>query len=152
VSLLLLDGIDENAVDFRPTYDGSEMEPIVLPGGFPNLLANGSSGIAVGMATKYPAAQRGRALRSHGDDDRLGERGHGKDLVKIVTGPDFPTGGTLVEDRKDIITAYETGRGSFRVPCEVESRGAEARDVSDCCYRDSLPGAEIEAGREDCRV
>ena len=114
VSLLLLDGIEENAVDFRPTYDGSELEPIVLPGGFPNLLANGSSGIAVGMATNIPphnVAELCEAMEMMIDAEKEVTV---KDLVKIVTGPDFPTGGILVEDRKDIITAYETGRGSFR--------------------------------------
>ena len=74
VARLLLDGIDEDAVDFRPTYDGSETEPVVLPGAFPNLLANGSQGIAVGMATNDPAAQRRRALRRGAVPDRQSER------------------------------------------------------------------------------
>ncbi|MGB4056994.1 MAG: DNA topoisomerase IV subunit A [Alphaproteobacteria bacterium] len=114
VALLLLDGIEEDAVDFRPTYDGSESEPIVLPGGFPNLLANGSSGIAVGMATNIPphnVAELCEAMELMLDSDKDVAV---KDLVKIISGPDFPTGGTLVEDKKDILTAYETGRGSFR--------------------------------------
>jgi topoisomerase-4 subunit A len=114
VALLLLDGIEEDAVDFRPTYDGSESEPIVLPGGFPNLLANGSSGIAVGMATNIPphnVAELCEAMELMLDSDKDVSV---KDLVKIVTGPDFPTGGILVEEKKDIIAAYETGRGSFR--------------------------------------
>ncbi|MGB4106224.1 MAG: DNA topoisomerase IV subunit A [Alphaproteobacteria bacterium] len=115
VALLLLDGIEEDAVDFRPTYDGSESEPIVLPGGFPNLLANGSSGIAVGMATNIPphnVAELCEAMELMLDSDKDISV---KELVKIVSGPDFPTGGTLVEEKKDIIAAYETGRGSFRV-------------------------------------
>ncbi len=114
VALLLLDGIEEDAVDFRPTYDGSELEPIVLPGGFPNLLANGSSGIAVGMATNIPphnVAELCEAMELMLDSDKDVSV---KDLCKIVSGPDFPTGGILVEDKKDIIAAYETGRGSFR--------------------------------------
>ncbi len=114
VALLLLDGIEEDAVDFRPTYDGSEQEPIVLPGGFPNLLANGSSGIAVGMATNIPphnVAELCEAMELMLDSDKDVTV---KDLCKIVSGPDFPTGGILVEDKKDIIAAYETGRGSFR--------------------------------------
>ncbi len=113
VALLLLEGIEQNAVDFRPTYDGSEVEPVVLPGGFPNLLANGSSGIAVGMATNIPP---------HNVDElcdamlaMLESDVSISDLVKFVQGPDFPTGGTLVEDKKDIIAAYTTGKGSFRM-------------------------------------
>lgn len=113
VALLLLEGIEENAVDFRPTYDGSEEEPIVLPGGFPNLLANGSSGIAVGMATNIPphnVAELCEAMELMLESDPTVA-----ELVKIIKGPDMPTGGILVEDRKDIIAAYETGRGSFRI-------------------------------------
>ncbi|MCB1721326.1 MAG: DNA topoisomerase IV subunit A [Alphaproteobacteria bacterium] len=119
VALLLLDGIEENAVDFRPTYDGSENEPVVLPGGFPNLLANGATGIAVGMATSIPphnvaelCAAMERILEQK--DVSIAE------LADIVTGPDFPTGGTLVEDCKDIVSAYETGKGSFRVRAKWE--------------------------------
>jgi topoisomerase-4 subunit A len=115
VALLLLDGLDENAVDFRPTYDGSENEPVVLPGGFPNLLANGSSGIAVGMATNIPphnVAELCEAMEFMLESDADVSV---KDLVKFIKGPDFPTGGKLTEDKKDIIAAYETGRGSFRV-------------------------------------
>ncbi|GJL84965.1 MAG: DNA topoisomerase 4 subunit A [Micavibrio sp.] len=113
VALLLLDGINEDAVDFRPTYDGSESEPIVLPGGFPNLLANGSSGIAVGMATNIPphnVAELCEAMELMLDKDASVA-----ELTKIVKGPDFPTGGTLMANKKDITTAYETGKGSFRV-------------------------------------
>src|SRR5690606_28922632 len=90
VAKLMLDGIAENAVDFRPTYDGSEVEPVVLPGGFPNLLANGSSGIAVGMATNIPPfnvaelCEAMLAMLDHEVDE--------KELVKYVPGPDFPTG------------------------------------------------------------
>ncbi|MCF8496200.1 MAG: DNA topoisomerase IV subunit A [Alphaproteobacteria bacterium] len=118
VALLLLDGIDEDAVDFRPTYDGSESEPVVLPGGFPNLLANGSSGIAVGMATSIPphnAAELCTAmeLMLAGDPDF-------EALADVVSGPDFPTGGVLVEDRAAIVEAYRTGRGSFRVRAKWE--------------------------------
>jgi topoisomerase-4 subunit A len=118
VALLLLEGIDENAVDFRPTYDGSESEPIVLPGGFPNLLANGSSGIAVGMATSIPphnAAELCEAMELMLEKDASV-----RDLAKIVKGPDFPTGGILVEDRKAVVHAYETGRGSFRTRARWE--------------------------------
>lgn len=114
VAQLLLEGIDENAVDFRETYDGDSKEPIVLPANFPHLLANGASGIAVGMATSIPphnVAELCDAL------DTLIEKPDCsvKDLLKYVKGPDFPTGGTLVEDKDAILQAYETGRGSFRV-------------------------------------
>ena len=111
----LLDGIDEDAVDFRETYDGEDEEPIVLPGGFPNLLANGSSGIAVGMATSIPphnAAElcdRRAAISSSIRTPRIDK------LVDYVPGPDFPTGGIIVDSRDNIVEAYTTGRGGFRV-------------------------------------
>ncbi len=113
VALLLLDGIDENAVDFRETYDGSEREPVVLPGGFPNLLANGASGIAVGMATSIPphnVAELCAAMEAMLDGDPSLQ-----ELADIVQGPDFPTGGILVEGRDSIREAYRTGKGGFRV-------------------------------------
>ncbi len=113
VALLLLDGIEEDAVDFRPTYDGSESEPVVLPGGFPNLLANGSSGIAVGMATNIPphnVEELCDAMLLMLEKDPTME-----ELVEIVKGPDMPTGGILVNDKKDILTAYTTGKGAFRI-------------------------------------
>ncbi len=118
VALLLLDGIEENAVDFRPTYDGAENEPVVLPGGFPNLLANGSSGIAVGMATSIPphnVAELCEAMELMLERDASIE-----ELAEIVSGPDFPTGGTLVEDKADIVNAYKTGKGAFRVRAKWE--------------------------------
>ena len=114
VATLLLEGINEDAVDFRPTYNEEDEEPIVLPGNFPNLLANGSSGIAVGMATSIPphnAAELCDAaihLIDHPDATVA-------QLVEFVQGPDFPTGGIIVEDRSSILEAYETGRGGFRV-------------------------------------
>src|ERR1700741_3383985 len=114
VARLLIDGIDEDAVDFRPTYDGSEEEPVVLPGAFPNLLANGSQGIAVGMATSIPphnAAELCDAALFLIDNPNA----RSKTLLKYVPGPDFPTGGVIVEPREAIAEAYTTGRGSFRV-------------------------------------
>ncbi|HQS08070.1 MAG TPA: DNA topoisomerase IV subunit A [Xanthobacteraceae bacterium] len=111
---LLLDGIDDDAVDFRPTYDGSEEEPVVLPAAFPNLLANGSQGIAVGMATSIPPHNAAELL-----DAALHLLDHpdapASDLLQFVPGPDFPTGGVLVEDPVGAAEAYATGRGSFRV-------------------------------------
>ncbi len=114
VARLLIDGIEENAVDFRPTYDGSEDEPVVLPGAFPNLLANGSQGIAVGMATAIPphnAAELCDAALFLIDNPNA----RSKTLLKYVQGPDFPTGGVIVDPRDAIAEAYTTGRGSFRV-------------------------------------
>src|SRR5438105_7155638 len=114
VARLLLDGIDEDAIDFRPTYDGSEREPIVLPGAFPNLLANGSQGIAVGMATSIPphnAAELCDAALHLIDTPNARSR----TLLKYVPGPDFPTGGVIVDPPEAIAEAYTSGRGSFRV-------------------------------------
>ncbi len=114
VATLLLEGITEDSVDFRPTYNEEDEEPIVLPAAFPNLLANGSSGIAVGMATSIPphnvaelcdAAQYLIANPQATSDD----------LVQFVAGPDFPTGGILVEPKNSILESYRTGRGSFRL-------------------------------------
>ena len=113
IAELMLRGIDENAVDFRPTYDGSETEPVVLPGAFPNLLANGAAGIAVGMATSIPPHNAGEvcAAAMHLiENPQAGTR----ELQKYVRGPDFPTGGELVEDEATLLSAYETGRGSLR--------------------------------------
>ncbi len=114
VAQLLLEGIDEDAVDFRPNYDGSLKEPSVLPSNFPNLLANGSSGIAVGMATNIPphnVAELCEAMELMIDTPEC----EVKDLLKFVKGPDFPTGGILVEDKASIRQTYETGRGSLRL-------------------------------------
>jgi topoisomerase-4 subunit A len=114
VSVLLLEGITEDAVDFRPTYNEEDEEPSVLPGAFPNLLANGSSGIAVGMATSIPPHNAAElcdaALHLIENPGATVAR-----LVEFVQGPDFPTGGIIVDSRASILEAYETGRGSFRV-------------------------------------
>src|SRR6202158_3990436 len=120
VARLLIDGIDEDAVDFRPTYDGSEDEPVVLPGAFPNLLANGSQGIAVGMATSIPphnAAELCDAALFLIDNPKARSR----TLLKYVKGPDFPTGGVVVDKPAEIAEAYSTGRGSFRVRARWET-------------------------------
>src|SRR3989440_1037855 len=114
VAQLLLDGIDEDAIDFRATYDGSETEPIVLSSAFPNLLANGSQGIAVGMATSIPphnAAELCDAALHLIDNPNARSR----TLLKYVPGRDFPTGGLIVEPRGTIAEAYATRRRSFRV-------------------------------------
>src|SRR5262249_10864427 len=114
VARLLLEGIDEDAVDFRATYDGQSREPVVLPAAVPNLLANGSQGIAVGMATAIPphnAAELCDAALHLIDHKRAKSR----DLMRFVPGPDFPTGGVIVDSRETLAEAYATGRGSFRV-------------------------------------
>jgi topoisomerase-4 subunit A len=111
---LLLQGIDENAVDFRPTYDDSGREPVVLPAAFPNLLANGASGIAVGMATSIPPHNVAEICTALLHLIKTPKASVG-DLLNFMPGPDFPTGGTLVEDRETIAQAYQTGRGSLRL-------------------------------------
>ncbi|MCZ6721723.1 MAG: DNA topoisomerase IV subunit A, partial [Proteobacteria bacterium] len=114
VASALLDGIDEDAVEFRTTYDSAEREPVVLPASFPNLLANGASGIAVGMATSIPPHNAGEvcaALR-HLIKRRSASVG---ELLEHIRGPDFPTGGVLVEPRESLLDAYQTGRGGFRL-------------------------------------
>src|SRR5471030_657740 len=114
VAGLLIDGIDEDTVDFRPSYDGTGEEPVVLPAAFPNLLANGSQGIAVGMATSIPphnAAELCDAALFLIDNPKARSR----TLLKYVKGPDFPTGGVIVDPPAEIAEAYTTGRGSFRV-------------------------------------
>jgi topoisomerase-4 subunit A len=110
---LLLDGIDEDAVDFRPTYDGQDEEPVVLPAGFPNLLANGSTGIAVGMATSIPPHNVAELIDAC---HMLLENPEATtaDLMTHVQGPDFPTGGVIVESRASLLETFETGRGGVR--------------------------------------
>ncbi|MDB5511420.1 MAG: topoisomerase subunit, partial [Enterovirga sp.] len=137
VARRLLDGIDEDSIDFRPNYDGTTEEPVVLPAAFPNLLANGSQGIAVGMATSIPphnAAELCDAalyLVSHPNATST-------DLCQLVQGPDFPTGGIVVDKRDAIEEAYRTGRGSFRVRArwakEDTGRGTWAVVVTEIPY------------------
>ena len=138
VAGLLLEGIDEDTVDFRPTYDGTNQEPIVLPANFPNLLANGTSGIAVGMATSVPP---------HNVDELCAAllhlikhpNAHIDKLVEMVPGPDFPTGGIIVEPREQILEAYKTGRGGFRLRARWEkeetSRGGYQIVVTEVPYQ-----------------
>lgn len=114
IAAALLDGIDEDTVDFRETYDGEEEEPVVLPASVPNLLANGSSGIAVGMATSIPphnleeVCEAALYLVRH-------PKASVETLLSYLPGPDFPTGGILVDDQAALVDAYKTGRGSFRL-------------------------------------
>lgn len=120
----LMEGIDETAVDFRPNYDGRLEEPVVLPAAFPNLLANGSSGIAVGMATNIPPHNLDELI--DGCQALLADPGITDEaLVQLIPGPDFPTGGVIVEPHDSILEAYRTGRGAFRTRAkwEVEDLG-----------------------------
>jgi topoisomerase-4 subunit A len=114
VAQALLQGIAEDAVDLRATYDGEESEPVVLPAAFPNLLANGSSGIAVGMATSIPPHNLGELCDALSHLIKFPKATVDK-LVELVPGPDFPTGGVLAEARGAIVEVYKTGRGSFRL-------------------------------------
>jgi topoisomerase-4 subunit A len=134
----LLAGLDENAVDFRTTYDGETQEPIVLPAAFPNLLANGSNGIAVGMATSIPPHNLGELVAATIaliENPDIQDRG----LLKFVKGPDFPTGGIIVEEQAAMAEAYKTGRGSFRVRARWEKeegqRGAWQIVVTEIPYQ-----------------
>ncbi len=115
VAEAMLAGINENAVDFRPTYDGENEEPVVMPARFPNLLANGAAGIAVGMATSIPPHNIVELLDAASNLLKRPRATTIEDLVDLLPGPDFPTGGVLIEPRANIIEAYKTGRGSFRL-------------------------------------
>lgn len=137
VSRLLLDGIDEDAIDFTPNYSGEEKEPVVLPSALPHLLANGAQGIAVGMATSIPPHNLAELC-----DAALYLISHRKatsdQLMTFVQGPDFPTGGIIVDRREDIAEAYRTGRGSFRVRSrwvkEEQARGGWVAVVTEIPY------------------
>lgn len=119
-AVLLMEGIDQDSVDFKATYDDQDEEPIVLPAGFPNLLANGSSGIAVGMATSIPPHNVGELIDAcHVLLDRPDATT--EELATIVPGPDFPTGGVAVEGHASILDAYETGRGGVRLRARWET-------------------------------
>ncbi len=137
VARLLLDGIDEDAVDFRDNYSGDQREPVVLPAAFPNLLANGSQGIAVGMATSIPSHNVAELC-----DAALHLIAHKKatsdDLMAFLPGPDFPTGGVIVDSKEEIAETYRTGRGSFRVRAkwvrEEGTRGSYIAVVTEIPY------------------
>jgi topoisomerase-4 subunit A len=119
VAMQLMTGLDEGTVDFRSTYNGEEEEPEVFPGLFPNLLANGASGIAVGMATSIPPHNVGELI--HAAIELIENKGiDDRELLRIVKGPDFPTGGILVDDQETIQRAYISGRGSFRLRAKIE--------------------------------
>lgn len=138
VAELLLEGIGEDSVDFRATYDEENEEPVVLPGAFPNLLANGTSGIAVGMATNIPPHNAHElcdaALHLIKHRNASTEK-----LVEFVQGPDLPTGGVIIEEKQSIIDAYKTGRGGFRVRARWEkeetSRGGYQIVITEIPYQ-----------------
>jgi len=144
VSTLLLQGIEENAVDFQPTYNEEDNEPAVLPGAFPNILANGANGIAVGMATSIPphnvAELCDAALHLIAHNEASDQ-----DLLRFIPGPDFPTGGVLVEETGNIAEAYASGRGSFRLRArwqkEETGRGAYRIIVTEIPYQ--VPKARL---------
>ena len=119
-SAAMMEGLSENAVDFRENFDGSRQEPVLLPTTFPTLLANGSSGIAVGMATNIPPHNLGELVDACLHLIKFPNAGIDK-LMEMVPGPDFPTGGTLVEPSENIREAYMTGRGSFRLRSKWET-------------------------------
>jgi topoisomerase-4 subunit A len=127
-ALLLMQGLDEGTVDFIPTYNGEEEEPEIFPGLFPNLLANGSSGIAVGMATNIPSHNVAEVLDA---TLLLIDNPHAehRELMEVFRGPDFATGGLVVDNAETISAAYETGRGSFRMRARFHA--AEAKDAAD---------------------
>src|SRR6186713_1556380 len=114
VAMDMMDGLDEDAVDYRPTYNGEDQEPELFPGLFPNLLANGAAGIAVGMATSIPPHNAGDLCDALLHLIRT-PNARVDTLVDLVKGPDFPTGGILVEPRESIVESYKTGRGAFRL-------------------------------------
>ena len=123
IAARLLEGIDEDTVDFRPNYDGREEEPSVLPANFPNLLANGASGIAVGMATNIPPHNAGELCDAALHLIKFPNASVDK-LLSFVPGPDLPTGGIIVEPREQIAEAYKTGRGAFRLRARWEKEDA----------------------------
>ncbi|MEC7381280.1 MAG: DNA topoisomerase IV subunit A [Pseudomonadota bacterium] len=138
ISELLLSGIDEDCVDFRLTYDEVDKEPVVLPSNFPNLLANGSSGIAVGMATSIPPhnveelCNASLHLIKH-------RNSHFDKLIEFIPGPDFPTGGEIVESQQTMLEIYKSGKGSIRVrskwTIEKEKRGVWKIIISEIPYQ-----------------
>ncbi|MBH9537444.1 DNA topoisomerase IV subunit A [Novosphingopyxis sp. YJ-S2-01] len=137
-AMQLMAGLNENGTDFRPTYNGEDEEPEVMPGLFPNLLANGAAGIAVGMATSIPSHNVHEIIDAATLLIDQPDAGHDQ-LMEIVKGPDFATGGVLVDSAASIAAAYETGRGSFRVRARFEieklERGAWQAVVTEIPYQ-----------------
>ena len=150
VAMQLLEDLDKDTVDFRPNYDEKELEPIVLPARFPNLLVNGAGGIAVGMATNIPPHNLGETI-----DGVLAVMDRPdisfEDLIEIIPGPDFPTGGSIL-GRAGIRSAYATGRGSIVMRSKVDGRRDPQGPRSADRHRNSLSGEQGDADREDRRT
>ena len=136
-AMLIMEGLDENSVDMMPNFDGTTIEPVVMPGAFPNLLANGGMGIAVGMATNIPTHNVAEICDSLNliidkPDATTAQ------IMKKLVGPDFPTGGIMIDDFDTIVKNYETGRGAFRVRAKWEieklDRGAEQVVITEIPY------------------
>ena len=138
VARLMMQGLDEDAVDFRETYDNEDKEPVVMPANFPNLLANGSNGIAVGMATSIPPHNVSELCEASLHLIKYPNCTDEK-LLDLMPGPDFPTGGIIVEPKEHILEAYQTGRGGFRVRAKWEieqlNRGAWQIIVTEIPYQ-----------------
>jgi topoisomerase-4 subunit A len=146
----LLQGLDEDAVDFRTTYDGETQEPVVLPAAFPNLLANGSNGIAVGMATSIPPHNLGElcaATIALIENPAIQDRS----LLKFVKGPDFPTGGILVEEQAPSPKPIRPAR-QFPGAGALGKRRRRARCLADRRHRNSLSGAKVQTDRTHRRT
>ncbi len=149
VAQALLAGIDDDAVDFRPTYDGEESEPVVLPGGFPNLLANGAAGIAVGMATSIPPHNAGEVCAAAIPAGAQPGRRPRRTCWRSCPAPISPPAACWSRTRAAIAAAYETGRGGFRVRAQVGGGARQARHLDGRRHRNPVPGAEGEADRAD---
>ena len=151
VAAELIAGLDEGTVDFRQSFSGEYEEPELMPGLFPNLLANGASGIAVGMATSIPPHNAAELIDAA---MLLIEEPEASDarLLELVQGPDFPTGGVLVDNADAIALAYATGRGAFRVRARWSIEKGAQGIVDGGGHRNPLPGAEGQTDRADRRV
>ena len=143
VAMRLLEGIAENAVDFKPTYDGEDEEPVVLPVQLPQPARQRLDRHRRRHGDLDPAAQRRRALRRRAAPDHATPTATPADLMHFVPGPDFPTGGILVEDAGSIANAYETGRGSFRLRARWDAEDNGPRRLPDRRHRDPLRRPEV---------
>ena len=150
IAITLMEDIDKETVDFKPNYDESESEPEVLPARVPNLLVNGSSGIAVGMATNIPPHNLTEIINAtihliQNPDTPLSE------ILGMVQGPDFPTGGFIL-GRQGILDAYTTGRGQLKIRAKAAIETDRQGPRADRGHRDPLPGEQVEAHRTDRRA
>ena len=152
VARLLLDGIDEDAVDFRPTYDGEDEEPVVLPGAFPNLLANGSSGIAVGMATSIPPHNAAELCDAALHLIKIPNAARSRRWSSSCPGPDFPTGGIIVDAASQHRRGLQDRPRRLPRARPLGDRGPGPRHLGRRRHRNPLPGAEGAADREDRRA